>query len=120
YHEVLRGPAGGPYGPRRLARETGLLPLCADMSGFSGVDSTTSEIKSGLYDDLPVVTVETDERTINSALFQASKRYKELVPLIPPRPFDAIDCSLCDGTGIPRDLPDNLRGRIVCYCGGLG
>jgi hypothetical protein len=62
----------------------------------------------------------TDVRLVNVALHQGAKRYAWLKALLPPRPIDAQQCSMCGGTG---EHPMNGLGdvtRLICYCGGAG
>jgi hypothetical protein len=55
----------------------------------------------------------TDVRCVNGALHEGAKRYPWLKEIFPPRPSDAQDCSMCQGTG---KVPE----PAICYCGGAG
>jgi hypothetical protein len=96
-----------------------MLPLIADMSGFFAID-LSGEIKGCLYDTPTVSEVVTDEQTLNSIMFRASKRFPELASLVPERPYNAIECPACNGSGYPIGVPEHLRDSVICSCGGLG
>ncbi|WP_438026080.1 hypothetical protein [Sorangium sp. So ce233] len=49
------------------------------------------------------------------AICQAAKTRPELASLLPPRPVDAVTCSVCGGAGTIAGAP-----QIVCECGGAG
>lgn len=96
-----------------------VLPLLADWNGFFGLRSN-GDVLVFLYDDGVMVSkLETDTRIRRVALAQGAKRYAWLAELIPPRPSDAVDCSVCGGTG-QIQVPGILPGALVCCCGGLG
>jgi hypothetical protein len=55
----------------------------------------------------------TDIRWMNVAIHEGMKRYPWLKELLPPRPADAQECSMCSGTG-------TVPPEFICYCGGSG
>ena len=96
-----------------------VLPLASDMGGFYGV-TTSGELLEFVWDGDERGIVVTDERAVHSTWFQAAKKYPELAVFLPDRPPSAQACELCEGTGTPADLPEQLADVIVCYCGGSG
>lgn len=55
------------------------------------------------------------------AWFRGVRRSPELVPVLPPRPDDAVPCPVCRGIGIhPVALAKPELRRVVCACGGAG
>jgi hypothetical protein len=57
----------------------------------------------------------TDVRWINVALHHGMKRYAWLSEILPPRPWDAQECPVCNGTG---QFP--VAADVTCHCGGAG
>ena len=93
------------------------LPLFLDMGGFYAI-RPNGEIVSQSWDD-DDVRVEDDPRIRNVVLFQGSKKYAELAPLIPERPPAALECHFCAGSGLALGIESGIES-LVCYCGGLG
>ena len=98
------------------AREATCLPVYCDWTHAFGVRADGTMLafehdpKPGCSPERRVVT---DLRELNIALREGTKRYPWLEALLPPRPTDAQDCSMCSGTGrVPEPL--------ICYCGGAG
>jgi GNAT superfamily N-acetyltransferase len=85
--------------PRPFVELHNVLPLLADWNGFFGL-RPNGDVLVFLYDDgVMVFKLETDTRIRRVAFAQGAKTYAWLVELIPPRPSDAVDCSVCGGTG---------------------
>ncbi len=61
-----------------------------------------------------------DERTRNTVLYRASLEFEELQSLKPVRDPGSRVCPTCQGTGTVPDMPPELAGALVCFCGGLG
>ncbi len=60
-----------------------------------------------------------DTQDLIRVIVWASKRYSRLAPLIPTRPTEAFDCTLCLGSGLYGD--ELSSGQAKClFCGGLG
>ena len=49
------------------------------------------------------------------AICQGAKTHPELAVLLPPRPAEAVTCSVCGGSGTIVGAP-----QLVCECGGAG
>lgn len=117
--EFIKGSTPALDDLRETAARLEVLPLMLDAGGCFALRSN-GQVISFLWDDATVVRVENDMRIRNVALFQGSKKYPELVTLIPPKPTNAIECIGCDGTGIEKTAAKLGLDNIVCYCGGLG
>lgn len=57
-----------------------------------------------------------DPISLRMALVQGAKSYPRLSHLVPPRPPDARDCRVCQGTG---NFPVPFQ-NVICACGGTG
>ena len=119
HHELVSGSSADEFGLSRSASITSVLPLAVDMGGFFGI-RLDAEVVGFIYDNLDSPIKIEDRRIFNSILYQGSKIYPELMPLVPVRPNDAITCPSCHGTGVISGLPDKLKDKVVCFCGGLG
>jgi hypothetical protein len=102
-----------------------LLLNCWGASWALGEDGRVWRIEWGNdFTDPCTVSVETDWRSRNGALFQASLRHPELRGLLPPRPVDARTCPRCHGRGVTREGEEfqRLTGSDppLCFCLGLG
>jgi hypothetical protein len=136
--ELPPPPDEDPVGVFRETASLGALPLL-DLWGARFAIDPFGVIWRIEWSDDPanepgVVRPESDQTLLNMALFQGSRRYPELRPLVPGRPADARDCPGCRGSGVPRwwhegtqrasteDMSGWLRGREppLCLCGGLG
>ncbi len=98
------------------ARDSACLPVYCDWSHAFGVKADGTVIvfehdpKPG---SVPEKRIVADLRELNIALREGMKRHPWLVAMVPERPSDAQDCSMCNGTGrVPEPL--------ICYCGGAG
>jgi hypothetical protein len=124
--------APNPPDLRQLAAAERVLPLFVDMGGVIGIN-TKGDIVAFPFDvnaEGEVVAyplhneatprVEADPRVRNIALFQGSKKYPELIALVPAQPDDAHVCPDCGGTGIEPNAAKLKLDNVVCYCGGLG
>jgi hypothetical protein len=103
---------------RRVARELAILPIMDHGNREFGIRLSDGKVVSFNRDEpfgLQLVTVPNAELAV---LGHAWTRFPELVPLVPARPDDAIDCPACDGSGMTRhgEPPHGFS----CYCGGLG
>jgi hypothetical protein len=96
-----------PIELRALAAEVRLLPAMLDMGGCLGL-CPNGEVASLLWDEPTTLRPETDPSIRNLAYFQASRKYPELTPLVPPRPANAIICPSCAGTGKCSGMPPEL------------
>ena len=110
-----------PLNLRKLAKDLNLLPMVLDMGGCYGI-RPNGDILSFVWDEPYNLQLEHDTRICNLVLFQGSKKFPELVDLVPSRPATAVDCFHCRGTGIePYITEHGLSADVfVCYCGGLG
>ena len=104
---------------RTIAQELKVLPLMLDWGGCFALQAN-GEIVSFLWDDERNVRQEKDARIRNLALFQGSKKYPELIALIPARSPEARTCPVCDGTGVAPIAVELKLDNLVCGCGGLG
>jgi hypothetical protein len=108
---------------RSIAAMLNALPLYLDM-GEGYAIRPSGEIVGFEWDNEENFQIERDARIRNIALNQGSKKFPELKRLIPPRSINDLDCSGCNGTGIPvifsqLGMDEVVKGGIVCYCGGL-
>lgn len=108
-----------PSDLRETVAQLEVLPLMLDWGGCYALRSD-GQVISFLWDVPMEVRVENDLRIRNIALFQGSKKYPELMALIPPKPSNAVECSGCDGTGIEKTTAKMGFDNFVCYCGGVG
>ena len=100
------------------ARASRCLPVYCDWTHAFGVDER-GDVFAFQHETWPghVGPREgrlTDLRLLNVVLHQGRKKHAWLDALLPSRPVDAQDCSMCGGTGAAA-TPD-----IICYCGGAG
>jgi hypothetical protein len=103
---------------KKLARYFQVLPILSGWSGFWGIRSDGVILLISIEEDVEFI-VETDSRIRTTALYQGTKKYPELKPLVPQRPAIAQDCSYCGGTG--QAVMENFSpDALVCYCGGIG
>lgn len=65
-----------------------------------------------------VENIEAVDRT--TALIGRLARQFPLATWFVPRAAHAELCPSCNGAGAVPGLPENLRARVVCRCGGLG
>lgn len=117
--EFINGSIPDPNDLRETVAQLEVLPLMLDMGGCYALRSN-KQVISFPWDDITDIRVENDPRIRNIALFRGSKKYPELMALIPPKPNNAIECSYCDGTGIEKTTAKLGLDSIICYCGGLG
>jgi hypothetical protein len=117
--EFLDDSTPDQLGLREIVSELNVLPLMLDMGGCYALQPD-GEVISFLWDDYKTIRPENDSRIRNIALFQGSKKYDELLALIPEKPADAVQCSSCVGTGVEPFSAKNGIDNLVCYCGGLG
>ena len=103
---------------KRLAAQWHALPVMIGWTEFWGVKPNGEVwVVATEGDEKP--QVESDARMRRMALFQGTKKYPKLKPLVPSRPLDAVACSHCGGSG-RVDVPGVEPGVVICYCGGLG
>jgi hypothetical protein len=98
-NEFLADSMPDGLGLREIVSKLNLLPLMLDTGGCYAIQAD-GKVVSFLWDDYKAVRREDDARIRNIALFQGSKKYNELLALIPEKPADALQCSSCKGTGI--------------------
>ena len=106
------------HGLRPVARELGVLPITDDWDRDFGIRLSDGKVVSFNRTEpfeVQVVTVPNAELAV---LGHAWTLFPKLAPLVPARPTEAIDCPLCDGSGLMRH-GKRPRG-FSCYCGGLG
>jgi hypothetical protein len=99
------------------ARNASCLPIACDWTHAFGVtepgDVVTFEHEPWPGSSGPPPGKLTEVRWLNVALHQGMSRYPWLKDLLPPRPSDAQNCSMCNAAA---QLPPDF----VCYCGGAG
>ena len=110
--------ASEPPELRQLVNEEKVLPLYLSMADVITINAS-GDVISFLGDDPLHGQIEFDPRLRNTALFQGSKKYPELISLI-EKPDDAQVCPYCGGTGIDSFEEKLKTNAIICYCGGLG
>lgn len=103
---------------RQLVIQHKVLPLIWGIGGVYTIHPS-GDIISFPWDDNSQGQIELDQRIRNLALFQGSKKYRELESLI-EKPENARVCPYCGGTGIDPYAEKLNTDAIVCYCGGLG
>jgi hypothetical protein len=90
------------------------LPL---YLGWFSVLGITCEGRFARWDiDDPKFSIVTNAYLQRLAIFSGIKAYPELKSLIPARPYEAIDCDACGGTGRLLGAPAN----VICKCCGSG
>lgn len=130
--EYISGSALNPPDLQRLAAAERVLPLVTDMGGVIAInargDVVTFPFDTNAEGDVVAYPLnkwatpraELDPRIRNTALFQGSKKYPELIALVPSKPDGSHVCPDCGGTGIEPNAAKLKLDNIICYCGGLG
>jgi len=114
----LAGTWPDPLGLRALVAKFGALPLITDWGGCYAMQ-LDGEIVTYEWEEPHRLAVLRDEQLRRTALFQGSRKYPELTPLVPARPSAATDCPSCGGTGVVVIKGQSLP-NVICTCGGLG
>ena len=116
-HDYCTDSSKEPLYLKVLAERFHVLPIYVDWTAFFGLrpdgDIVLVPTEEQGDPELP------DERLRRVAIFRGTKKYPELITLIPHRPLGAPDCPHCEGHG-RIDIPGVEPDTIVCYCGGLG
>lgn len=102
-----------------LVRRHHVLPLMWDWTAVFALEPS-GQVVTIDYEAESQHEPVADERLRNMALKQGSRKFAALEQLLPMRPADAKTCPMCNGTGSCDELPEQLRDRIVCWCGGMG
>ena len=106
-----------PQEEREIAFSLHALPLYADWSGYIAIRPDGSFLFR--QDDATVQNdVEPEWQLV--ALIKGSRKYPELVPLLPKRSGDAADCVECEATGHALLEGEMLESVICGKCFGLG
>ena len=119
---LIKNYISGPYQKyfeldlRKVAEEMQILPLMVDSGGCFAL-STTGEIVSFGECNYRDLRIESDPKTIRTALYQGSLWFSEIKEMIPARPEEAIDCKDCETFNKKHN---NFSDSFVCMCGGLG
>jgi hypothetical protein len=110
-----------PLGLRQLAADLHAMPLyccwfrCLAIRPSGEIISFDIESYAGVQPPGDVRIVD-DQLTRNMALCQGARNDPALQILVPNKPPDAVECSLCAGKGV---LPEPAA-NMICSCGGLG
>jgi hypothetical protein len=98
------------------ARKSGCLPVHADFTHAYGIDQhgAVSAFDFEQIGNGPPTGPIADPRIVNIVLYEGLKRYAWMADLVPLRPSNAQDCSMCEAGKAP------LRAPSICYCGGAG
>lgn len=95
--------------------EFGALPLYLGWTETIGIRPDGEMIRWNTEGEYPGSRPVEERAWIVAALVAGSRQYAELLPLVPVRGPDAIDCHQC------RNHPWVASGRVICgMCGGLG
>jgi len=62
--------------------------------------------------------IESDQRLVNTILYQGIQKYPELSEWMPVRTDNDVECDSCHGTGIEPLTAAHGVSNIVCFCGG--
>jgi hypothetical protein len=120
--EYVSESALNPPDLRQLAAAERVLPLVTDMGGVIAINVRGDIVIFPFDVNAEKVTpkVGQDLRIRNMALFQGSKKYPELIALVPSKPDDSHICPDCGGTGVEPNAAKLKLDNVICYCGGLG
>jgi len=118
---IIKEPPSRQTESAQVVAQLHFLPLFLDWGGCWGI-RPDGEIIALLWDAPEDWHVEREAWKRNFAIYQGSKKYPELAPLVPSRPLNARTCPGCKGTGRCdfRRGYEHLSETIVCGCGGLG
>lgn len=103
-----------------IISEQNFLPVFFEWTAFCSIRPNGEMIWCD-YDNPQKMEVESDERIRNIAMVKAIEKFPELSPFLPERKSDDLICPYCETVAETREsMPENLRGALNCYCGGLG
>jgi len=103
----------------KIVKEQNFLPIFFDWTAFCAV-RPNGEMVWYDYENPNNFQVEYNERIRNIAMVKGIERFPDLLPFLPKRSLEDIDCPYCETTAKTREaMPESPRESINCYCGGL-
>ena len=104
----------------KIVSEHNFLPIFYDWTAFCSV-RPDGEMVWCEYENPRKLDIEENRRIRNIAMVKGIEFFPELLPFMPCRGINDIDCPHCDSVQKTREqMPEHLRKPLNCYCGGLG
>lgn len=104
----------------KLASEQHFLPIFYDWFAVCSV-RPNGEMVWYDFENPEKLKIENNARIRNIAIVKGIERFPELLPFLPQRTYEDIDCPYCESTKKTRQaMPEHLQDVLNCYCGGLG
>ena len=97
-----------------VVRQFRFVPLAIGWVATLGIDESGQIVR--WTEATNKITLEENGFYRRHAIKYGSRKYPDLLPLVPPPPINALVCPICSGSGSSPFRPET----VVCRCGGLG